>query len=276
MCPALPSPAAPVTPPVNAVSKPGVNGALIVLKGAQSGMTIGPARVTAGYRAVEAESGSSLRDSSITGLTAVVERDGIRLRDAQRVTIENFDLRMRAELQTGGNLPEGIAITSGSGIVIRNGTLSGFRMVEVPGKYTNGDGIATEGKSSGTITNVTSSINTDGGYDLKGTWTLDNVTAEANSRNFRFWDSITARTITSANPVQAHIWVNATGPQTIVIDKLIATSTTDAPILRVENDHPVSITIKSCVLDVPAGTEFLFNAGGNRSKFSFGPGCKLP
>lgn len=177
-----PAPASPV------VTRPGVNGAVAVLRGVQSGLTIGPARVAAGVRAMESDEGSSLRDTRITRLTGIVERDGIRLREARDVVIERFNLRMRDEPQTGSNLPEGIAIATGRNITIRDGMPFGFRMVPTGG-YTNGDGIATELATSGTITSAMSRGHSDAAFDLKGYWRLDGASAYGSFRGYRIWGS---------------------------------------------------------------------------------------
>jgi hypothetical protein len=252
------------------IDAPAQNGA-VLLSGNVENATIGPATITRAYRAVETEKGAVLRDVRLTGLRGKdLDRDGIRLRVAENVTISDFDLAMRAEPQQGKNLPEGIAIYEGHNIVIRNGKVRGFRMVQVKDRYANGDGIATEGGVDGaTIEDVVSSDNSDGGFDLKGRVSLDRVTSERNRRNFRFWHQATAGTITSIDPRGSHVWV---GKGAVVrIDRLVARSTTSAPILTLDGG---TVEIGSCDLQVPAGTLMTrVESSGNQLKL--GPGCRL-
>ena len=253
-----------------AIDAPGRNGA-VLLSGMVENAIIGPATITRAYRAVETEKGAVLRKVEIKGLRGWdLERDGIRLRVAENVRISDFDLAMRLEPQQGRNLPEGIAIYEGRDIIIRNGKVSGFRMVGVEGRHTNGDGIATEGDVNGaTIIDVVSSDNSDGGFDLKGKVAIDRVTARRNGRNFRFWHQATAGTITSIDPRGSHIWI---GKGAVVrIDRLVARSSSSAPILTLDGG---TVEIGSCDLRVPAGTQMTrVESSGNRVKL--GPGCRL-
>lgn len=115
-----------------------------------------------------------------------------------------------------------------------------------------------------------STDNSDGGFDLKVQVRLGNLVAERNRRNYRFWNDITASTLTSKDPAGSHIWLNAKGAQNIFIDRLIVSSSTTAPVLRIENDHPVLITLKECILKVPQRT--LLQHGGKKSKVTWGKG----
>jgi hypothetical protein len=289
--PALAFPVAPtavVTPPVAPLamrSFPATANPAVMLK---SGQTYGPVWIDGAYRAMRHGAKLPIGDVVVDGLKVTnAVRDGIQICLASNVTIKNFSIEHGPIANTGTDLPEGIAVggsaSCGSNVtslVIQDGRISGFRMAKEYDSlgraiYTNGDGIATEGGTSGIIARVTSANNTDGGFDLKGSWVLNDTAAVANSRSYRFWGDITATTITSTNPGGAHVWINAKAAQTIVIDKLVARSNTTAPILRIENGFPISITIRECDLHVPAGTVFLLNAGGNKSALTLGPGCKL-
>lgn len=258
----------PVTVPT--IDAPNVNGA-VVLSGKVSGAKIGPVIVTRAFRAVEQRDGA-VTGLVIDGLTATdLQRDGIRIRQADGLTIANFTLRFRAAPQSGRNLPEGIAIYAGKGIVIRNGVIDGFRMVTKAGAYTNGDGIATEpGVTDALIEDVTSSNNSDGGFDLKGTVRLDRLTAIGNKRNYRFWGNITAGTLTSQDPTGASIAI--TRGTVVVIDKLIVRQKTLAPILILDGG---TLTIKACDIQAPAGTK-LSKVESAGSVVTLGPGCTLP
>lgn len=222
------------------------------------------------YRAVETDEGVATPGILIDGLKATnIQRDGIQLRFAPGAIIRNFDLTHRAAPSAGTDLPEGIAIYENStDVLIEDGRVSGFTWTG-PG-YQNGDGIATEGGSSGTIRRVVSSGNRDGAFDIKGMWTLDALTGIGADRTYRMWHQVTAGAITSIDGLEA-VWFGL-GAQ-VTIDKLVASSTVPATVLVTEG-HAV-VTIKACDLTGMApGSKFLqINGGGN--VFTFGPGCAL-
>lgn len=255
-----------------------VGGVAIRIKGTVEGATVGPVRIEGAKYGLYTETGAIIRNLTVKDFEAVeLQREGIRLRgDVNQVAISNFNIRMRAQQQVSPELPIGIALYEGSNITISDGYISGFQMVTVPGAYTNGDGIATERPvNSLLIERVTSNDNSDAGFDLKSSNTVLNDThAERNKRNYRLWATVTAGTIYSGTPLvnaeAAHVWVN-TGAA-VVIDKLVASSTTTAPVLYIEPDVK-SVTVKSCELNVPAGTKFFI--GGKNAVLSFGPGCQL-
>lgn len=96
-------------------------------------------------------------------------------------------------------------------------------MVHVPKKYTNGDGFNQEPQ----VYHVTyrrdvSTDNRDGGFNLRVQVRLGNLVVEHNSRSYRFWNDITAWTLTSKDLAGSHIWLNAEGPQNITIDGLLS------------------------------------------------------
>lgn len=256
--------------PGKAIVAPNVNG-VVLLSGEVTNARIGPMAVVGAFRAVEQRDGV-VNNLIIDGLTASdLQRDGVRIRSANGLTISNFDLKFRAAPQTGRNLPEGIALYGGGNIVIRNGVVDGFRMSPRAGTYLNGDGIATErGVRDAVIEDVTSSNNGDGGFDLKGTLRLDRLTAIGNGRNFRFWNTIKAGTLTSIDPRGASIGL-AKGA-VVVIEKLVVRQKTAAPILVLDG---ATITILSCDIEAPPGTKMArVESSGNR--VTLGEGCALP
>lgn len=253
--------------PAKPMDTPDLNGSAVI-EGTVSGATIGPATVRRAYRAVESRPGSVLERSTIVGIVGTdLQRDGIRLRTANDVVIRDFDLTMRAQPQQGKNLPEGIAITAGRGIVIRNGRVRGFRMVEGRG-YTNGDGIATEGETQGQVADMTSSDNSDGGFDIKGTWQLDRLVAERNGRDYRFWNRVTAGTLSANGWRSAAVWAGKGA--TVRINHLIARNDTVAPLLIVAGGADVAIA--RCTLTRPAGAQVVKSEGSN-NHVRLGPGC---
>lgn len=260
-------------PPAAAVPTivaPGINGAARFVKSAEN-VTIGPVVVTDAYRAVETDQGVKIRNLSIVGLTARnLQRDGIRLRDVVGAEIANFDLRMRAEPQTGEHLPEGIAIYAGSDIVIRDGQVSGFQMAPVSGVYGNGDGVATEPKSSGRILRVRSSNNTDGCFDLKGSWSLADLIAEACGKSFRFWNTIEAATLTSIDSGAA---VHLASRAVVTIDRLVVRSSKPGPVIITEGK--ATLTIKACDLSGVAKGSTLVQYNGRENTIRLGTGCAL-
>jgi hypothetical protein len=241
--------------------------------------------VDGSYRAIETNSGAKPLDVTIRAIKATnIQRDGIRVMNAGNILIEDFDLTMRAEPQTGTNLPEGIAIGGNNcapinNVVIRNGKVSGFRMAEVQGVYTNGDGVATEGCVVNlTISNVRASNNSDGGFDLKGQHVvLNNLVAENNSRGFRNWSpDATATTLVSKNNGTA-LWMgkpDANGvPTKITIDRFIASSEVPAIVFRWERG--ALITVKSCDLTGMAPGSTLTKNDGSGAVVTLGEGCTL-
>ena len=252
------------------------NGGIAVkLSGTVENATIGPVTISGAKHGVYTSSDSDvLRNITLKGLTvSEAQREGIRIRgDADGVLIRDFNIRMRAQPQVPPDLPTGIAFYSGRNLRVENGHLSGFRMAEEPGKYPNGDGLSSERPVDGlTIANVTSDDNSDGGFDLKGNnITLTDLSAARNYRSYRFWGAVHAGTLTSIDPRNAHVWAG-TGAN-VVIDKLIARSSTTAVILYV--DGAQSLTIGSCELSVPAGTKLSYIAT-NTTAVTLGPGCAL-
>lgn len=257
---------APVPPTIVAT---GVNGAARVRQDGAD-ITIGPVVVRDAYRAVETDAGVDTPRIHIRGLKATgLTRDGIRLRNAPDAVIEDFDLSHADAPSTGTNLPQGIAISAGTNITIRNGRVSGFRMPVVPGKYTNGDGPATEGATSGTITNVVSEDNSDGGFDIKGTWTIDGTIARRNGRDYRFWNTVTAGMITADGWTSAAVWVGK-GAR-VRIDHLIASNDNTAPLLILAGRTDVEIV--RCTLSRPAGAPLVKSEGSN-NRVVLGVGCR--
>jgi hypothetical protein len=256
-----------------------MNGGVAVrIKGTVENGTVGPVRIEGAKHAVYSEAGSVIRDLNIADFEAFeLHREGIRLRgDVNRVTIRNFNIRMRAQKQVSPDLPIGITILEGSNISISDGYIGGFQMEWVKGTYTNGDGIASERPvDSLLIERVTANDNSDAGFDLKSSNTVLNDTyAQGNKRNYRFWATVRTGTITSGTPLvtndAAHVWVGK-GAE-VVIDRLVASSTSTAPVLWIEPDAK-SVTVKACELNVPAGTKFFI--GGKYTVTSFGAGCAL-
>lgn len=242
------------------------------LKGSVENRTIGPMHIVSVFRAIDSGKQSRLRNVTINGVDATaLERDGIRIRgDAEGVRIQNFRLQMRSMPQTSPNLPIGIAVQSGRDIVITDGTVSGFRMMEVQGKYNNGDGIASERAVDGlTIARVRSTDNSDGGFDLKSHDTrLDDLTSERNGRNYRLWGTVEAGTISSVDPRDAHVWV-AKGA-VVHIRNLVAHSSTRAPLIKIEG--PAEVTVDHCTLSLPPGNKIV---GGKAegAQVRLGRGC---
>ena len=259
--------------PRGIVDAPGVNG-VALLQGNISDAQIGPARVRGAYRAVETAGGSVLRNIRIEGLTATdLQRDGVRLRGSiDGLSIRNFNLRMRERPQSRPHLPEGIAVATGRNITITDGTISGFRLAAANGRYPNGDGIAAERPVSNLrIERVEANDNADGGFDLKSQDTrLDKLTARRNFRNYRFWGGVTAGTLTSVDPRSAHVWA---GRGAVVhIDRLVASSSTKAALLKLEGAREV--VIDRCELRLPRGTPIV-QGNQTTTRVKLGAGCRI-
>lgn len=259
-CPAQIATVSGVTPKAKAATLNATNG-VIPLNSCR------PVRVLGAYRIVETYSTGTYRDMICSGIVGEgIKREGIRLKGTiQNVTIENFRLIHDATPNVSPHLPEGIHVENGSNVTIRDGVVSGYRMTMPAGRYINGDGIATELKTTGTITSVTSSDNSDGGFDLKGQWMVDQLAAERNGRGFRFWQQITAGTLIARDNRTA-VW--ASKEAVVTIDKLVVIGS--GAIVEVEPGGKV--TIKACDLSRWTGTEKVKGKGA----VTFGPTCKLP
>jgi hypothetical protein len=246
--------------------------AVVLLEGQLDGAVVGPLQVTGPLRAVESSKSLRARNLVIRNLVASdLQRDGVRLRgDIEGARLQNFELQMRAEPQSEPNLPIGVAVISGRRIAISDGQISGFRMRAVEGKYTNGDGVAAERKVHDlAIARVKAVNNSDAGFDLKSSGTrLDALRAERNGRNYRFWSSVDAGTLTSVNPRNAHVWAG-TGAK-VRIRHLVASSSGRAPILDIEGAE--SVVVERCSLQVPRGTPLI---EGDSGRVKLGRGCAV-
>jgi hypothetical protein len=266
----------PATPTIHAAT---LNGVFRLSKNA-SNVAIGPVWVDGPYRAVESAPNVRTTGLTIRGLKATnLQRDAIRILGASNVLIERFDVSMRAAPQTGSNLPEGIAIGGNNctpihNVTIRDGKINGFRMASVEGKYTNGDGIASEGCVDGlTIERVTSSNNSDGAFDLKGTRiVLRDLVAVNSNRAFRIWGKgVVATTLTADQFRGAGIWLGKDA--SITVDHFIGRSAKPGIVFRWESG--ASLTVKSCDLTGMAPGSTLQKSDGAAAKVLLGRGCKL-
>jgi len=230
-----------------------------------------PVRIVGAYRVVETYSTGTYRNITCSGLIGEgIKREGIRLRGkVENVTIENFRLIHDDAPNVSPHLPAGIHVETGTNVTIRNGVVSGYRMTMPKGRYINGDGIATELKTAGTITNVVSSDNSDGGFDIKGQWHLDNLTAERNGHySYRLWGQVTAGTLISINPGQGHVEIAGKTTEA-TIDKLVAVGGQPLVVFSVSGGK---VAIGSCDLSKWTGTVLVKGKG----TFTRGPTCKLP
>ena len=244
---------------------------VILLKKSISNTTLGPLAVTGAFRAIETASGVVLNNVVIDGINAIeLQRDGIRLRTANDVTIKNFNLKSHDKLNTSPNLPEGIAISAGKKIVIQDGTIEGFRMVK--SGYTNGDGIAIErGASDVTIERVMIIDPSDGGVDLKSTNTkMNDVTVTKAYRAFRVWVDLEAGTLTSIDSGNA-VFGNTNAK--IHIKKLIVKSETPASVLNLNGK--VTITVDECDLTGMAKGSKMLREEAKGNIIKLGKGCTL-
>jgi hypothetical protein len=251
----------------------GSDSAAFTLKGDMANQVVGPMQVSGEYRVIESSKALRARNLLIRNIVATnLKRDGIRLRgDIDGAQVRDFNLQMSATPQVQGQLPIGIAVQSGRRITISDGVVRGFRMVEIPGNYTNGDGIATEREVHDlTIRGVVASDNSDGGFDLKSSETkLDQLRSERNKRNYRFWSTVEAGTLTSIDPRGAHIW--AAKSARVHIKRLVASSSTSAPLVLAEGG--ASVIIDSCELRLPPGTPRIKRESAG-AQVQLGRGCE--
>ncbi len=104
------------------------------------------------------------------------------------------------------DFPMGVAIhNSVKKILISKSLLKNHRQKKSSNSsYFNGDGVATESNVDDVIIEDTiSSLNSDGGFDLKSTNTrVIRSLASENKRNYRFWNPVTLSRVRSVNPVK--------------------------------------------------------------------------
>lgn len=256
-----------------------------------------PAIIHGSYRVLRMQTGSSLTNATIKGITATdVARDCFFLRNAYNVTISNFNCKHRATPGTLAELPQGIALFGGSHITIGPGRLEGFVTerewdeVNQKWKYRNGDGIAVDDAPTYVrIINVTSVGNSDGGFDLKlgaGNF-ITGVISVNNSRGLRCWYTCNVGTYESRNDRSSAVWVNKGANITIDMLKVSSVSgNLQTAILmsegaRVETlpdgskrQTNSTITVKACDFSkVARGTRLLALASG--TNISLGPTCVL-
>jgi hypothetical protein len=225
------------------------------------------------YRFLGQSKSQDFTGAIIEGVTATNLRRGfIRITVGSGVTIRNVEASLAAPT-IPPELPHGIAVEGGSDVLIEDAVMRNFQMVPGSMSYLNGDGFTSERAATRvTFRRATAIDNSDGGFDLKSTGTrLEDTTAIRNGRNYRFWGEATTGTITSVDPRSAHVW--AGNGAVVVIDKLVARSTTNKAIIWL--DDATSITIKACELDVPPGTPMVVDQGSGTA-VTLGPGCNLP
>lgn len=249
-------------------------GNAVKLSGTVSDLTVGPAVVEGAYQAIYTSSDTAVvRNLKVQGVTFTnLGREGIRIRgDTDGAEISRFSIAMRAAPQTGDQLPTGIAIYRGKNIWIHDGRVSGFRMEVVAGKYTNGDGIASEGSVSNlTIERVEAVDNSDGGFDLKGTnITVRGLYAGGNSRNYRFWGDVNATDLTCGEARSGCMWIGK-GAR-VHIGKLTVRQSTPKPIFILNGG---TLTVDSCDIQTPPGTPTT-RVESSPNVLTLGPGCRL-
>lgn len=168
----------------------------------------------------------------------------------------------------------GIRVGGGKGGVAVNDVLIerirsyGWRMEPLLRKYANGDGIViNRGVKKVTIRHSRFDDNSDGGVDTKADLTiLDTVSASNNEHyGFRFWGSVQATTLTSANNTWGAIEVEP-GAR-VVIDRLIMIGSEEL----VTSKAGADVTIKSCDLSRWTGKALTKGEG----HVTLGSGCKL-
>ncbi|WP_052134758.1 hypothetical protein [Sphingomonas sp. 37zxx] len=224
-----------------------------------------------GYRFLDVGAKGALVDASIERVRATgLIRSFARIRgDSHDIVIRDVDATFSAQPAERPHLPGGIQIDgTAHDILIERVAIRGAKMRVEKGKYTNGDGFSTERNNAGIVFRDTAADdNSDGGYDLKSTATrLENVRAARNGRNYRFWGTGEATTITSENPSSAHIWTGQGANWRI--GKLIVRSTTRAPVIRLEGQGV--LRIDDYDIRVPAGTPMVIDESKGMAKIDWG------
>lgn len=206
-------------------------------------------------------------------LVLKVDRYGFQIRGSTAdLLIDGVKVSLRTPT-TGGDFPAGVAVSSSKArdITVRDSEFSDFKMAPVKGRYTNGDGLDCDSRTTNiTIERVYAHDNSDGGIDTKCITTMRDVRAERNYRNFRMWGAFTATTLTSNQPRNAHFWFSqgASG----VIDKAVAGGDTGKSVFFFDKPGQRPVEIKECVFNFSVPTKLL---GGARSEMLvLGPTCR--
>lgn len=249
----------------------------------------GPVRVVGAYRAIESYKTTVANGVTIDGLIAEdLQRGGIRLQGKlSNIVISNSSFTFRSTPQVSPNLP---ACIEGGGngatidtLLVKNVTCDGFQMTLAADRYWNGDGPSFErGITNLMLDNVTSRNSTDSCFDIKPMVVATTITAEGCTRNIRLWTGMTADRVISKTPIKrggtnssAHIWVlgNKTKASVVTIGLLEVSSTTTAPVFRVE-EGPAVINVTKCIFNLPAGTVVKMSES-KQTVFNLGEGCTV-
>jgi hypothetical protein len=230
---------------------------VIMLSGQVSDARIGPVQITGAYRAIETARDADVKNLTVDGLRGSVLRECFRIRGTAIVVRNTICTQYGGARTRLGDLPEGLHVESGSDILVENSRFDGFQYVKEPLKYWNGDGIAAERPVQGlVIRNVTANNNTDAGFDIKPPVRMDEVSAEGNCRNYRFWADAQVGTLTVGATVHrggtspcAGIWImgNDDQPARVEIARLRVPAFGDSPLLVAEHGRAV-IRIAACDL----------------------------
>ena len=276
-CPVI----APPAPPVEVINGASPKPAASTLNGRNGVLALDkcrPARIVGAYRLVETTSKSVFKNVTCSGLIGEgIKREGIRLRGTiENVTIENFSLIHEDARNVAPHLPEGLHVENGKNIVVRNGEGAFFRMVYIQGKYTNGDVFATERGVNGIrFENTIGRDSSDGCYDLKSYNTvLVNTQALRCSRNYRFWGTGTAESMTSVDAGSWHVGLYS-ATANWHIKKLVIRSTTKAAIFHSEAKGPgTALIVDDCDIIAPPGTKIF--EGSKPETLRLAANCKIP
>ena len=187
-----------------------ISGTIVKVKDVDvSGVHLSDGTITGADRVLDmVDNAGHLSDVSIRRVRAVELRRGLmRLRRAERVLVEDVIATGRAV--PDDYYPTGVATSDlpTRDLVIRRAAFRGF--VGKPGSsYTNGDGVATEELSIGTVLEDVQALDcADGGMDIKGQAVLLRCLGSGNHRNLRIWGSMHCVDLTSVDPRNAHVWV---------------------------------------------------------------------
>lgn len=216
------------------------------------------------YRLIEGDEGVSLTGFVLRNVKARgFERSVMRLRGASRNGLIQ-DVWADSEAQMGDPFPIGFHFDEHCrDIRLERCQVFRCRTPRVEGKYRQGDGFADEGGCSGmAYVDTLAQECTDAGYDLKSTsLTLLRARAVRNRRNFRLWSDNRLDHIISEDPLGAHVSTHGKGPRTIRIERLVARSTTPAPLFRTEARDGTRISIGGYDIQIPNAAPLIRNEG---------------
>lgn len=209
------------------------------------GSDVSPSTIDDFYRVLYMPYGDAKLDGFVVRniMATNLERGFSLIKDARNGLFE--DVQAIAREAPTAEIPGGFTTADHptDNIVYSRCLAQGFKQVQTPGKYWNGDGFADEEHGTNMRYEDCAAIdNADGGFDLKSRGVVvADCYAARNYRNFRGWGSGTITDFVSESPRGAHMWFGGTtrlGEYTILRPVFVGGS--DKPHVQIDAGSEVS------------------------------------